>query len=43
MQSEILLAGIRGIYENTLDWNGLPVRNPEVRDDWTARCATCES
>ena len=43
IQSEILLAGVRGIYENTPDWSGLPVRNPEVRDRWTARCAACES
>ena len=28
IQSEILLAGIRGIYENLEDWSGLPVRNP---------------
>jgi D-3-phosphoglycerate dehydrogenase len=42
-QCRILLAGVRGIYENTLDWSGLPVRNPEIRDRWTARCARCDS
>ena len=43
IQSEILLAGVRGIYGNPRDWSGLPVRNPEVRERWTARCAACES
>lgn len=42
IQSEILLAGVRGIYGNPGDWSGLPVRNPEVRERWTARSA-CES
>ena len=42
-QSEILLAGIRGIYENTLDWSGLPVRNAEIRDRWAAPGAKCDS
>ena len=37
-QCEILLAGVRGIYESTLDWSRLPVRNPEIRDRWAARC-----
>ena len=40
IQSEILLAGIRGIYDNPQDWSGLPVRNPEVRERWKARGAT---
>jgi D-3-phosphoglycerate dehydrogenase / 2-oxoglutarate reductase len=39
IQCEILLTGVRGIYENTLDWNRLPVCNPEIRDRWAARCA----
>ena len=43
IQSEILLAGVRSIYRNPRDWSGLPVRNPEVRERWTARCAACES
>jgi D-3-phosphoglycerate dehydrogenase / 2-oxoglutarate reductase len=43
IQSEILLAGVRGIYGHLRDWSGLPVRNPEVRERWTARAATCES
>jgi D-3-phosphoglycerate dehydrogenase / 2-oxoglutarate reductase len=43
IQSEILLAGVRGIYAHPSDWSGLPVRNPEVREHWTARCAACES
>jgi D-3-phosphoglycerate dehydrogenase len=42
-QSEILLAGIRGIYENTLDWSELPVRNAEIRDRWAAPGAKCDS
>ena len=42
IQSEILLAAVRGIYGNLGDWSGLPVRNPEVRERWTARSA-CES
>ena len=37
IQSEILLAGVRSIYRNPRDWSGLPVRNPEVRERWTAR------
>ena len=43
IQSAILLAGVRGIYGNPTDWSGLPVRNPEVRERWTARGASCES
>ena len=43
IQSAILLAGVRGIYGNPRDWSGLPVRNPEVRERWTARGASCES
>jgi D-3-phosphoglycerate dehydrogenase len=43
IQSEILLAGVRGIYDSPGDWSGLPVRNPEVRERWTARSANCES
>ncbi len=43
IQSEILLAGIRGIYDNPQDWSGLPVRNPEVRERWKARGATYEN
>jgi D-3-phosphoglycerate dehydrogenase len=37
IQSEILLAGVRGIYENETDWSELPVRNPEIRTDWLMR------
>jgi D-3-phosphoglycerate dehydrogenase len=43
VQSEILLAGLLGIYDNPRDWSGLPVRNPEVRERWTARSARCEN
>jgi D-3-phosphoglycerate dehydrogenase len=35
--SEILLAGVRGIYDDKVDWNGLPVRNPQIRPGWLAR------
>jgi D-3-phosphoglycerate dehydrogenase len=36
-QSEILLAAIRGVYAPGGDWDGLPVRNPELRTAWTRR------
>jgi D-3-phosphoglycerate dehydrogenase len=39
VQSEIMLAGVRGIYDNQLDWSALPVSNPEVRSSWVRRCA----
>ncbi|MCU1488640.1 MAG: D-3-phosphoglycerate dehydrogenase [Acidimicrobiaceae bacterium] len=37
VQSEIILSGVRGIYDAELDWSELPVRNPEVRKHWEAR------
>jgi D-3-phosphoglycerate dehydrogenase / 2-oxoglutarate reductase len=43
IQSEILLAGVRGIYENSIDWSKLPVRNPEIRDRWAARRTRCDT
>lgn len=36
-QSEILLAAIRGVYAPKSDWDGLPVRNRELRATWTQR------
>jgi len=34
-QSEIMLAAVRGLY-GTEGWSGLPVRNPQLYERWTA-------
>jgi D-3-phosphoglycerate dehydrogenase len=36
-QSEILLAAVRGLYAAGGGWDQLPVRNPELRPQWTER------
>lgn len=36
-QSEILLQAIRGIYTAGADWEGLPVRNRELKAAWSRR------
>lgn len=35
-QSEIFLEAVRSLYTSASSWQGLPVRNPEVREHWLA-------
>jgi D-3-phosphoglycerate dehydrogenase len=35
-QSEILVAAVRGLYDGRA-WDGLPIRNQELREAWSAR------